>query len=74
MQRGILSVCEEGCHLTVLEQVLFDLFECFLICCNNNRLFCTYLQDMGTVVLGKVESGKLTKGNSLLLMPNKVMN
>jgi len=29
---------------------------------------------MGTVVLGKVESGKLTKGNSLLLMPNKVMN
>ena len=27
---------------------------------------------MGTVVLGKVESGKLAKGDSLLLMPNKV--
>lgn len=29
-------------------------------------------KDMGTVVLGKVESGKLNKGDSLLLMPNKV--
>ncbi|KAJ7340250.1 Eukaryotic peptide chain release factor GTP-binding subunit ERF3A [Desmophyllum pertusum] len=29
-------------------------------------------KDMGTVVLGKVESGKLAKGDSLLLMPNKV--
>lgn len=28
--------------------------------------------DMGTVVVGKVESGKLKKGQSLLLMPNKV--
>lgn len=27
---------------------------------------------MGTVVLGKVESGKLSKGDSLMLMPNKV--
>ncbi|RMX52686.1 hypothetical protein pdam_00004235 [Pocillopora damicornis] len=29
-------------------------------------------KDMGTVVLGKVESGKLSKGETLLLMPNKV--
>lgn len=29
-------------------------------------------KDMGTVVLGKVESGKLSKGDSLMLMPNKV--
>lgn len=28
--------------------------------------------DMGTVIVGKVESGKLRKGQSLLLMPNKV--
>ncbi|XP_078347678.1 eukaryotic peptide chain release factor GTP-binding subunit ERF3A-like isoform X2 [Oculina patagonica] len=29
-------------------------------------------KDMGTVVLGKVESGSLSKGDSLMLMPNKV--
>lgn len=28
--------------------------------------------DMGTVVVGKVESGRLKKGQNLLLMPNKV--
>lgn len=27
---------------------------------------------MGTIVLGKVESGKLDKGEALMLMPNKV--
>ena len=31
-----------------------------------------FLQDMGTVVLGKVESGGVMKGASLLLMPNRV--
>ena len=30
------------------------------------------LQDMGTVVLGKVESGGVMKGASFLLMPNRV--
>ena len=30
------------------------------------------LQDMGTVVMGKVESGGVMKGSSLLLMPNRV--
>lgn len=29
-------------------------------------------KDMGTVVLGKVESGRISKGDSLMLMPNKV--
>jgi len=29
-------------------------------------------KDMGTVVVGKVESGRLRKGDSLVLMPNKV--
>ena len=29
-------------------------------------------QDMGTVVMGKVESGGVMKGASLLLMPNRV--
>jgi len=29
-------------------------------------------KDMGTVVVGKVESGRLRKGDSLMLMPNKV--
>ena len=29
-------------------------------------------QDMGTMVMGKVESGGLVKGSSLTLMPNKV--
>ena len=35
---------------------------------NHDFLF----QDMGTMVLGKVESGVITKGQSLTLMPNKV--
>lgn len=29
-------------------------------------------KDMGTVVMGKVESGSVTEGDSLLVMPNKV--
>ncbi|KAG8966682.1 translation termination factor GTPase eRF3 [Tulasnella sp. 419] len=29
-------------------------------------------KDMGTVVVGKIESGRLRKGDTLLLMPNKV--
>ena len=28
---------------------------------------------MGTIVLGKVESGQVSKGQSLMLMPNKVI-
>lgn len=28
--------------------------------------------DMGTVVVGKVESGRIKKGDNVLLMPNKV--
>jgi peptide chain release factor subunit 3 len=30
------------------------------------------LQDMGTVVIGKIESGQVTRGQYLLLMPNRV--
>ncbi|KAJ6976201.1 eukaryotic peptide chain release factor GTP-binding subunit ERF3A isoform X4 [Populus alba x Populus x berolinensis] len=30
-------------------------------------------KDMGTVVMGKVESGSVTEGDSLLVMPNKTM-
>jgi hypothetical protein len=29
-------------------------------------------KDMGTVVMGKVESGSVTEGDTLLVMPNKV--
>jgi peptide chain release factor subunit 3 len=28
--------------------------------------------ELGTMVMGKVESGRVKKGDSLLLMPNKV--
>ena len=35
-------------------------------------MLCLRLQDMGTVVMGKVESGGVMKGASLLLMPNRV--
>ncbi|XP_033114315.1 eukaryotic peptide chain release factor GTP-binding subunit ERF3A-like [Anneissia japonica] len=28
-------------------------------------------QDMGTILLGKIESGEISKGSSLVLMPNK---
>lgn len=31
-------------------------------------------KDMGTVVMGKVESGECKKGMSLLIMPNRVSN
>ena len=31
-----------------------------------------HAQDMGTVVMGKVESGGVMKGLSLLMMPNRV--
>lgn len=30
-------------------------------------------KDMGTVVMGKVESGSIREGDSLLVMPNKVV-
>lgn len=30
-------------------------------------------KDMGTTVMGKVESGTVREGDSLLLMPNKVL-
>ncbi len=33
---------------------------------------CVCVQDMGTIVLGKVESGQIAKGQLLVLMPNKV--
>lgn len=29
-------------------------------------------KDMGTVVMGKVESGTIREGDSLIIMPNKV--
>jgi peptide chain release factor subunit 3 len=29
-------------------------------------------KDMGTVVMGKIESGSIREGDSLLVMPNKV--
>ncbi len=31
----------------------------------------TCLQDMGTMVIGKVESGSVGKGSSLVMMPNR---
>lgn len=31
-------------------------------------------KDMGTVVMGKVEAGEAKKGQSLLVMPNRVRN
>lgn len=29
-------------------------------------------RDMGTVVMGKIESGSVRRGDTLILMPNKV--
>lgn len=31
-------------------------------------------KDMGTVVMGKVESGSIREGDSLVVMPNKVLS
>ena len=36
-------------------------------------LFIVRYNDMGTIVIGKVESGCCKKGESLLIMPNKVI-
>ena len=36
-----------------------------------NVLF-MYFQDMGTILLGKVESGVVAKNDNILLMPNRV--
>lgn len=33
---------------------------------------CVSLQDMGTVVLGKLESGSINKAQQLVMMPNRV--
>ena len=54
-----VCVCVRACVRTVIRN-LFDILTsiCF--------------QDMGTVVMGKVESGAVMKGASLLLMPNRV--
>ena len=38
-----------------------------------NSLLVTFrYNDMGTIVIGKVESGGAKKGETLLIMPNKV--
>lgn len=31
-----------------------------------------FLQDMGTVILGKLESGSISKAQQLIMMPNRV--
>ena len=38
----------------------------------NDSPYVLVQQDMGTMVMGKVESGGLAKGMTLTLMPNKV--
>lgn len=43
-----------------------EFFLWFLLC------LLSIFKDMGTVVLGKVESGTVIKGQNLLIMPNKV--
>lgn len=35
-------------------------------------LYLLFAQDMGTIILGKVESGVISKGQILTMMPNKV--
>ena len=54
---GIFNNIPYGCVLHGIKWKLYLLF-----------LF----QDMGTIILGKVESGTLKKGQVLTLMPNKV--
>uniref|UniRef100_A0A3Q2CR57 G1 to S phase transition 1, like n=1 Tax=Cyprinodon variegatus TaxID=28743 RepID=A0A3Q2CR57_CYPVA len=43
------------------------------ICCSlcSEMLICALLQDMGTVVLGKLESGSISKAQQLVMMPNR---
>jgi len=38
-----------------------------------NIFYFSIVQDMGTIVLGKLESGVVCKGQTLTLMPNKVL-
>lgn len=54
--------------VNLLAIYLFDLI--FLFC----RLpIIDKFKDMGTVVMGKVESGSVREGDGLLIMPNKVL-
>jgi len=45
---------------------------CLSILFNFKCLFVILSQDMGTIVLGKLESGVISKGLMLMMMPNKV--
>lgn len=49
---------------------LFDLLSVMVETLPTNH-FCS-LQDMGTVILGKLESGSISKAQQLVMMPNRV--
>ena len=50
--------------------VKFSKFFIFKIIINFNQIAQKF-KDMGMVVMGKLETGKVTKGKKLILMPNK---
>ena len=52
---------------TILTFPMYNVLLNFAIKCT-----ASYSQDMGIVVLGKIESGGVCKGSSLTLMPNRV--
>lgn len=46
-----------------------------ILCINKCRMpIIDKYKDMGTVVMGKIESGTIREGDSLLVMPNKVFS
>lgn len=50
----------------------FDLFSITLLTTSRMPIIDKF-KDMGTVVMGKIESGSVREGDSLLIMPNKVL-
>lgn len=43
-----------------------------IICCVMLSCSDSSVQDMGTVILGKLESGSISKAQQLVMMPNRV--
>lgn len=42
------------------------------VCCVCRMPLIDKFRDMGTVVMGKIESGSVRRGDTLMVMPNKV--
>lgn len=52
--------------------LMFYLEILITLCIVLKNAYGVFLQDMGTVILGKLESGSISKAQQLVMMPNRV--